>query len=110
MRTMAVALLALILLPAAFADEVKPLSFFARSPHYSLALEMTMKGDTTADYNVTVIDLATNAVVIQPHLTAPLRAPAITETDRGDLHFHLRVGPVSDNNLLLELDVSRGTD
>lgn len=110
MRTMMAPFLVLILLPAAFADETAPLSFFARSPHYSVALEMKSKADGTAEYNVTVIDLATNTVVMQPHLSAPLRSPATSVTVVAGVDFHLRVGPVSGGNLALELDVSKGND
>ena len=105
MRTMFLSFLALLLPAVLAAAEAKPLSFFARSPHYSMAIEMQPNADGTTDYNVTVVDLATNTVVAQPHLKAPAAETVSSETFSGAMQFRVRVRPVIDANVSVDLDV-----
>lgn len=100
-------LLLLTIASAVVADEPKPFSFFARSPHYSLAVDLEQQPDGTVVYNATVIDLATNTVVFQPKMTAPAATPAIKDTIVSGVRFHLRIGPLK-NDVFAELDVTQG--
>ena len=91
---------------AALAQD-KPYSVEARSRHYSLVIDVQPLAGDQIRYDATVTDLATSAVIMQPHLTTAARIPAKTESDNGDLHIYLRVGPMA-NDLSAELDIEKG--
>jgi len=95
---------------AVAADELKPFSVFARSQHYSLNVDVVPLAGGAFNYNVTVVDLATNAVVAQPQLsTTSAPKPAFFETDAGALHFRIVTAQGGNAELFTaSLEVSKG--
>src|SRR5512142_2515230 len=103
-------LLIVLLACSAAAQETQPPSFFARSQHYSMNVDVvpgTVAGSIIG-FNVTVVDLATNAVVAQPHIIyATDPAEMQSETDAGDVHIRIAARPFH-SQLSTSLEVSKG--
>jgi TonB family protein len=104
-RTSAFILATLFLAAAAFGQDAKPFSVFARSQHYSMNVDVVPQpGGSIYDYNVTIVDLATNTVVAQPHMLSTSRSPA--EIDSGDVHIRIQVVMLSE--LFTSFEISKG--
>jgi TonB family protein len=104
MKQVSILILGILLTATVFAED-KPFSVFARSQHYSMNVDVVPQpGGSIYDYNVTVVDLATNTVVAQPHLVSSSSVPA--DIDSGDVHVHVQVVMMSD--LFASLEVSKG--
>ncbi len=107
MRRTAV-LLMLLAVPALAQETPKPVSVFMRSAHYSMSVEVTPLANDAYQYNVTVIDLATNAVVAQPHLSTDAEhRRAISDNTVGDLKMRIAAAPMRDF-LTASVEVSYG--
>lgn len=80
-------------------------SFFARSPHYSMNVDMI----DASHYNVTVVDLTTNKVVAQPQLDITAKEIATSESDVDDLHFRIMIHPRG-AELTAQLEVAKAEE
>ena len=100
------ALVVLLAVPALAQDTPKPFSLFARSQHYSINIDVVPMA-SHSEYNVTVVDLATNAVVAQPHMTAASSDGDTADADVNDTHVHIAIRPFR-SQLSAALEVSKG--
>ncbi|HSP33194.1 MAG TPA: energy transducer TonB [Thermoanaerobaculia bacterium] len=83
----------------------KPISLFARSPHYSMDVEALPHAAEDYDFNVTITDLATNMVVAQPRLTS---AAPMAEGDAGDVHYRVTVSARGSYEIGAMFEATRG--
>ncbi|HEY8133563.1 MAG TPA: energy transducer TonB [Thermoanaerobaculia bacterium] len=81
--------------------------FEARSDRYAMQIEMQPAAGNSFEFDVRVIDLATNKVIASPHLRSTNGVQAYEVIDAGNVRVHVRISRAGDR-LSAQLDVQQG--